>query len=272
MNIVIGAKGQDGSYVCDQLISLGYPVVGLCRNGVCIARGVSDEDEDILRSMGHRLMGWVSDSEILSEFLVAVNAKAVFDCAASHTSTNKFGKGNQKEMYILNLRRTTCIQDALITCLEKGYKPRLVTCGSSLMYSGQGGLRVNEDTEMNPKTGYGYAKVVARKQCGALRCFGLEASMAILFNHDSVRRSREYFLPRAIKAVDEYSRKGVIEPLGCLRKQIDIGSARDVASALIRISQAEDLSSDYVVATGKLIRLGELVDYIGERYGFLVRL
>ena len=267
MNVVIGAGGQDGSYVYDKLIELRHPVIGLGRNGILKSANINDDDADFIATIQERLGDWDQKPEAFLEFIMGVNAKVIYDCAASHTSTRGFAKSNQREMYRLNVRRTTCIQDALIISAEKGFHPRLITCGSSLMYDGTGGLRVNEETRMSPTTGYGYAKLIARDQCGALRNLGIEASMAILFNHDSVRRSQEYFLPRAVKAVFDYSKNKSVKSFGCLKKRIDIGSAKDVASALIKLSQVERLASDYVVATGRLTSLAAMVDYIGESFG-----
>ncbi|WP_415399093.1 GDP-mannose 4,6-dehydratase [Synechococcus sp. W4D4] len=267
MNIVIGARGQDGSFVYDQLSSHKLPVIGLGRDGVSKSANISDDVIEVIRSLQQSLKSWDHNEKMFSEFLLRVNAGVIFDCAASHTSTKKFSRSNQQEMYQLNVRRTSCIQDSLMRSADKGLTPRLITCGSSLMYDGKGGLRVDEETRMSPTTGYGYAKMIARNQCSVLRHFGLEASMAILFNHDSVRRSQEYFLPRAIKAVSDYSEETPVESFGCLERQIDIGSAKDVACALVRLSKVERLSSDYVVATGRLTTLAEMVDYIGQHFG-----
>lgn len=267
MNIVIGAKGQDGSFVYDELSSRQLPVIGLGRNGVLKSANVSDYELDVIRSFQEGMKAWDHSEKVFSGFLLRMNAKVIFDCAASHTSTRGFSKVNQVDMYRTNIRRTTCIQDSLMLSAEKGLKPRLITCGSSLMYDGTGGLRVDEETRMSPKTGYGYAKMIARNQCSVLRHFGLEASMAILFNHDSVRRSQEYFLPRVIRAVSDYSENRSVKSFGCLKRYIDIGSAEDVVCALIKLSQARSLCSDYVVATGRLTTLAEMVDYIGMSFG-----
>lgn len=267
MNIVIGTKGQDGSFVYDELSSRHLPVIGVGREGVCKSSNISDDEGEVIRSLQEGLKGWDDNEKIFSDFLMRVGARVIFDCAASHTSTKGFSKVNQGDMYRKNVGRTTCIQDSLMRNADQGLKTRLITCGSSLMYDGSGGLRVNEETRMSPKTGYGYAKMIARNQCSVLRHFGLEASMAILFNHDSVRRSEEYFLPRVIKAVSDYSEDRPIKSFGCLDRHIDIGSAKDVVGALISISQAKSLSSDYVVATGRLTSLAEMVDYIGRSFG-----
>ena len=267
MYIVIGVKGQDGSYVYDELSSRHLPVIGVGREGVCKSSNISDDEGEVIKSLQEDLKDWDHNERVFSDFLIRIGARVIFDCAASHTSTKGFSKVNQGDMYRNNVRRTTCIQDSLLLSADQGLRPRLITCGSSLMYDGSGGLRVDEETRMSPKTGYGYAKMIARNQCSVLRHFGLEASMAILFNHDSVRRSKEYFLPRVIKAVSDYSEERPIRSFGCLEKRIDIGSAKDVVSALIRLSQAESLISDYVVATGRLTALAEMVDYIGKDFG-----
>lgn len=267
MNIVIGARGQDGSYLIDRLCALSKPVIGIGREGICKIESVPDHALEAIERMRESPYSWEEDARAFSEFLLKVDAKVVFDCAASHSSTREFSRNNQAQMYLANVRRTTSLQEALILAHEGGRMVRLITCGSSLMFNGRGGIVANENTQMMPQSGYGFAKVIARKQCEALRYLGIEASMAILFNHDSARRSKEYFLPRAIKRVQELSQGKEVGSFGNLKQRIDIGCAEDVVDALLAISRLKELSSDYIVATGRLVCLESIVDYIGERCG-----
>ena len=267
MNIVIGAQGQDGSYVVERLAAEKSPYIGISRQGICSKGFVPLQTEDLLQQKEYCLEDWVHDYVGFATFLQDVKAINVFDCAASHTSTNRFNRVDQKAMYMANVERTTCLQRSLLVLGDRECPPRLITCGSSLMYSGYKGLVVSEDTEMMPNSGYGYAKKIAREQCEVLRHFGFEACMAILFNHDSPRRPKEYFLPRAISAIKNLVDKKEIDSFGNLQKRIDIGSARDVADALVGISKIKNINSDYVVATGHLHTLAELVDYAGEALG-----
>lgn len=205
----------------------------------------------------------------LAEFLHAVTAKAkkVIDCAASHGSTKGFRKDLDRSMYTANIQRIDAVEKALIRVNEILGDTQMVTCGSSLMYTTDGFLLINEESHMNPSSGYGYAKAVARKKCEALRHMGIKANMAILFNHDSIRRGPGYFLPRAIKALLRYRQYGEVQCFGDLNRQIDVGSAEDVAKALVMMSKCKDMSSDYVVGSGRLHPLKDLVDYAGMRVG-----
>lgn len=267
ISLVIGAQGQDGSYICDILESEGCSVIGLGRNGINRICNIKSDDTRCIGLDQFDLSDWTNDWRKLYRLAGVVKPQRIFDCAAHHSSTKSFSESTHKEMYKVNADRSYCLEKVVLALSELGYSPTYITCGSSLMYSAKGRVVVSEETVMSPNTGYGFAKALARHQCEALRALGINASMGILFNHDSVRRGSEYFIPRVIRLMPDVKSGWNNATLGDLSKRIDIGSARDVAKGLIAISEQEGLRSDYIIATGKIHRLSELVDYIGDRYG-----
>lgn len=267
MYIVIGPTGQDGSYVFDLLDCMQKPTIGIGRNSILRVANVDKSIKSELSSVLFELDNWVEDWKKLERIAHYSGAQTIIDCAASHSSTHQFGRHGDIEMYKQNTQRLMAIERALIGLYEANRPTRFVTCGSSLMYKAKGATKVDETTKMDASTGYGLAKVIARKQCAALRKLGIEASMAILFNHDSPRRGDGYFLPRIIKSMRRVVNGFPAENFGNLDRRIDIGSARDVAQAVLGIAQSEIPASDYIVATGKTHLLRELVDCIGKEMG-----
>ena len=118
----------------------------------------------------------------------------------------------------------------------------------------------NERTPVAPITPYGAGKAFAHFLTGASRRhYGLHASSAILYNHESPRRP-EQFLTRKVSRGAAAISLGLEQELrlGDLSAQRDWGFAGDYVRAMWMILQAEE-PDDYVVATGEAHTAQEFV-------------
>jgi GDPmannose 4,6-dehydratase len=125
-----------------------------------------------------------------------------------------------------------------------------------------------EDTPIAPITPYGAGKAFAHFLTGAFRRhYGLHASSAILFNHESVRRP-EHFLSRKVSRGAAAISLGVDQELrlGDLSAQRDWGFAGDYVRAMWLMLQADE-PEDYVVATGEAHTVEDLVAAAFEHVG-----
>ena len=126
----------------------------------------------------------------------------------------------------------------------------------------------SEQTPVAPITPYGAGKAFAHFLTGAFRRhYGLHASSAILFNHESPRRP-EQFLTRKVSRGAAAISLGLEQELrlGDLSAQRDWGFAGDYVRAMWMILQADE-PDDYVVATGEAHTVEEFVaaafDHVG---------
>jgi GDPmannose 4,6-dehydratase len=125
-----------------------------------------------------------------------------------------------------------------------------------------------EKTAIAPITPYGAGKAFAHFLTGAFRRdYGLHASSAILFNHESIRRP-EHFLSRKVSRGAAAISLGLEQELrlGDLSAQRDWGFAGDYVRAMWLMLQADE-SDDYVVATGEAHTVEDFVgaafDHVG---------
>jgi len=117
-----------------------------------------------------------------------------------------------------------------------------------------------ETTPLAPLTPYGVAKAYAHFITRSYRLrYGLHASAGILYNHESPRRPLE-FLPRKVAHAAASIKLGVATDLwlGDLAAQRDWGFAGDYVRAMWLMLQ-QDEPDDYVIATGKLHSVEQLV-------------
>jgi GDPmannose 4,6-dehydratase len=125
-----------------------------------------------------------------------------------------------------------------------------------------------EETPIAPITPYGAGKAFAHFLTGSFRGhYGLHASSAILFNHESVRRP-EHFLSRKVSRGAAAISLGLEDELrlGDLSAQRDWGFAGDYVRAMWLMLQA-DKPDDYVVATGEAHTVEEFVAAAFEHVG-----
>ena len=136
------------------------------------------------------------------------------------------------------------------------------------MFGAPRGAPQTEKTPIQPITPYGAGKAFAHFLTGAFRRqYGLHASSAILFNHESERRP-EQFLTRKVSRGAAAVSLGFEQELrlGGLTARRDWGYAPDYVRAMWLMLQADE-PDDYVVATGEAHSVEEFVAAAFEHVG-----
>ncbi|MEM6734162.1 MAG: GDP-mannose 4,6-dehydratase, partial [Myxococcota bacterium] len=122
-----------------------------------------------------------------------------------------------------------------------------------------------ETTPFYPRSPYACAKAFAFYTVVNYReAYGLHACNGILFNHESERRG-ETFVSRKVTRAVAHIKHGLQNKLymGNLDAQRDWGYAPDYVEAMWRMLQ-QDEPDDYVVATGEMHSVRELVELAFE--------
>ncbi len=118
-----------------------------------------------------------------------------------------------------------------------------------------------EETYFRPQSPYGCAKAFAYLLTRYYRdVFGLFASTAIFYNHESPRRNEEYVTKKITKAVARIS-KGLQKKLylGDIDIKIDFGYSKEYVEAAWNILQL-DSPDDFIICTGELHSIKEFAE------------
>ncbi len=262
--LITGVTGQDGSYLADYLLSLGYRVIGLKRRTSLICTDRIDhifENENFILEYFelddpgtiYRLIKKYSPSEIYN-LAAQSHVRVSFETPVSTTNTIVTGT--------LNLLEAIRNTDPNI---------KFYQASSSEMYGDNPTVPQNELTRLSPASPYACAKVYAHHLVRNYRkSYGIFACSGILFNHESPRRG-ETFVTRKITLAAAKIKMGLQEKLylGNLDAKRDWGFAGDYVKAMHLMLQ-NDSPDDYVISTGKSHTVKEWLDKVFEIAGLSV--
>jgi GDPmannose 4,6-dehydratase len=254
--LITGITGQDGSYLAEHLLSLGYEVHGLVRR---IAL------EDPTRRF-KRIGGLLDRVELHAASLESypsifhVFSREQFDecyhLAAQSFVAESFADGFSTMN--TNINGTHYVLAALRE-LQPGC--RFYFAGSSEMFGKVREVPQKESTPFHPRSPYGISKVAGFDLTRNYReAYRMYCASGILFNHESPRRGFE-FVTRKVTSTAARIKLGLADELllGNLEAKRDWGHAKDYVRAMHLMLQAEE-PDDYVVATGETHSVRELCE------------
>ena len=241
--LITGITGQDGSYLAEHLLGLGYEVIGMVRRSSTISFERISHIQDDLTFVSGDLLDEASLISVLAEH----RPHELYNLAAqSFVQTSWSQPVFTGETTALGVTR---VLDAIRTVDPE---IRFYQASSSEMFGKVQEVPQREETPFYPRSPYGVAKVYGHWITVNYReSYGMHASSGILFNHESPRRGIE-FVTRKITHNVARIKHGLQRelPLGNLESQRDWGFAGDYVRAMHLMLQ-QDAPDDFVVATGE---------------------
>jgi len=246
--LITGISGQDGSYLAEYLLELGYRVYGLVRRDPGSMRWLTPIREKI-----EFLYADMRDEASLEVAFTKASPDEVYNLAGQVFVPSSWQI--PAETFAINVGGLA----RLLTIIER-QKPdtRVYQASSSEMYGNLDGLR-NEHTPLAPTSPYGVSKMAAHRLCGVYRERGIFAVGGILFNHESPRRGPEMVTRKITLASADWAqgKKNKLK-LGNMHARRDWGFAGDYVRAMHAMLQQQK-PNDYVIATGESHSVYEFV-------------
>ena len=259
--LITGVTGQDGAYLAEYLLGLGYIVHGIKRrsssfNTQRVDHLYEDRHAGNIPFLLH--YGDMTDSTNLIRLVQQIRPTEIYNLAAqSHVGVSFESAEYTANADALGVLRL--LEAIRILGMEK--ETRFYQASTSELYGLAQEIPQTETTPFYPRSPYGVAKLYGYWITVNYReAYGMFASNGILFNHESPVRG-ETFVTRKITRGVARIEVGLDDTvyLGNLEAKRDWGHARDYVEGMHAILQA-DQADDFVLATGETRSVREFVE------------
>jgi len=261
--LIVGANGQDASYLAEFLIEKNYIVHGtIRRNSVPESQTTRIQhlhDADLVTLHYADLTDPISIETVINK----LQPNEIYHLAAQSHVQISF----DLPQYTLDVNGggTLAVLEAV-----RRFSPhsKVYHAATSEMFGNSvdaDGFQ-RETTPMVPVSPYGCSKLYAHTLCrNYAQSYGLFVSSGILFNHESPRRGINFVTNKvaleAAKIKLGLSKKLI---LGNLDAKRDWGHAKDYIEGMWMMLQ-QDNADNYILATGETRSVREMVNYVFNR-------
>ena len=258
--LITGITGQDGSYLAEHLLSLGYEVHGIVRRVA-----LEDPTHHLWRllSIADRLnlhSGTLESFPALYKILRDVQPDECYHLAAQSFVSISFE--DEFSTMQTNINGThyllAAIKDTSPEC-------RFYFAGSSEMFGMGEETPQRETTRLHPRSVYGITKVAGFELTRNYReAYNLFTCTGILFNHESPRRGFE-FVTRKISSTAARIKLGLEKELrlGNIDAKRDWGFSGEYVQMMHSMLQQKN-PDDFVIGTGETHSVREFLQIVFE--------
>ena len=267
--LVLGATGQDGSYMVELLIKKNYEVHGMYRkssvgNTKNIDHLISNQKIFNKRFFLHK--GDLLDPVSLNNIINKVNPNEIYNFA----DQDHVGWSYDIPSYSFKTTALSVIEIFEII-RKKNKKIKYFQPISSNIFGETKKFKQNEKTIPEPNSVYALAKTTALYASKMYsKVYNLHICGAIFFNHESPKRHKDYVSKKIVQNVCEIlhgKRKFIY--LGNIKSKIDWGYAKEYVEYSWKIMQKKK-PDFYVIGSGKNNTVEYFVkkcfDYVGLNY------
>jgi GDPmannose 4,6-dehydratase len=245
--LITGITGQDGAYLAEHLLGLGYRVVGTFRRTSSVnfwrLAELGVESHEHLELVEHDVTDAGSSMRLLDEH----EPQEIYNLAAQSFVAVSFKQPMTTAQ--ITAVGTLHMLEAIRVCNPK---IRFYQASSSEMYGEVAATPQDEETPFHPRSPYAVAKLFAHWATINYReAYGIFAVSGILFNHESPLRGWEFVTRKITDAVARI-RLGQLDTLelGNLDAVRDWGFAREYVQGMERMLQHKTPET-FVLATGR---------------------
>jgi len=261
--LIIGANGQDASYLAEFLIEKNYIVHGtIRRNSVPESQTTRIQhlhDKDLITLHYADLTDPISIETVIQK----LQPNEIYHLAAQSHVQISF----DLPQYTLDVNGggTLAVLEAV-----RRFSPhsKVYHAATSEMFGNSADVDgfQRETTPMVPVSPYGCAKLYAHTLCrNYAQSYGIFVCSGILFNHESPRRGINFVTNKvALQTAKIYLGMADKLVLGNLNAKRDWGHAKDYIEGMWLMLQQETPDS-YVLATGETRSVREMVEYVFNR-------
>ena len=258
--LITGITGQDGSYLAEHLLSLGYEVHGIVRRVA-----LEDPTHHLWRLLpiADRLnfhSGTLESFPALYKIMRDVQPDECY-----HLASQSFVSISFEDEFSTMQTNINGTHYLLAAIKDTSPECRFYFAGSSEMFGKVEETPQRETTRFHPRSVYGITKVAGFELTRNYReAYDLFTCTGILFNHESPRRGYE-FVTRKISSTAARIKLGLEKELrlGNIDAKRDWGFSGEYVQMMNTMLQ-QDNPDDYVIGTGETHSVREFMQIVFE--------
>jgi GDPmannose 4,6-dehydratase len=254
--LITGITGQDGSYLAEHLLELGYEVHGLVRR---VALEAPERRFGRIAHLLDRIILHPASLESYPSIFHVISQHDFDECY--HLAAQSFVNESFSDGFSTMNTNINGTHYVLAALRELRPQCRFYFAGSSEMFGNAQESPQRESTPFHPRSPYGISKVAGFHLTRNYReAYGMFCVSGILFNHEGPRRGFE-FVTRKISSTVAQIKLGLAKELriGNLEAKRDWGHAADYIPAMRMMLQQPE-PEDFVVATGEAYSVREFCE------------
>lgn len=261
--LITGITGQDGSYLAEHLLALGYKVHGIVRRVAFEREGTRLSRIAHLTDLVTLHSGSLESYASLYKIVQDVQPDEVYHLGAQSFVSYSFD--DPFSTFQSNINGTHFLLEAVRLIVPQC---RFYFAGSSEMFGQVTESPQTESTKFHPRSPYGISKVTGFDLSRNYReAYGMFVCSGILFNHESPRRGLEFVTRKITWHVAQIKQgKKTQLALGNLDALRDWGFAGDFVIAMHCMLQ-QSQPDDYVIATGETHTVREFCELAFSHVG-----
>ncbi len=258
--LILGANGQDGTFLTGHLLRQGWAVVGV---DLQPSARFTQADRLDYRQIDLRR------AEPLAELLRDVKPGLIFHLAAVHTHAAASAEATYELLFSQMLRVNVASVHTLLEHLRlENQAGKLLYASSAKVFGSPLPQAIDESTPRIGSCLYSITKNAATELIWHYRRqHGVKGSVVFLFNHESELRPRHFFVPKLVACLAAAKRG---EPRQEIFRTLDFycdwGSAKEYAELMILMLEKAS-GQDFVLATGRCVHARQLAYQLFERHG-----
>lgn len=248
--LIIGHTGQDGYYLTQLLLNKQYQVYGLSSTETYYSDGHGFDFGSLLSiEYANKIIQTIQPDELY--YLAAVHQSSIeqnFDDLPFYKST--LDVNSNAYLNVLN------------SIAKYSPKTKVFYAASSHIFGGTETILQNEGTPICPISIYGVSKVLGMNFTELYRQKGIDASVGILYNHESPKRHSKFVSKKIVETAVKIHLKEADElVLGDLSANIDWGYAPDYMLAAHLIVNSNS-PGNYIISSGTLHTVKDFVEIV----------
>ena len=263
--LIIGANGQDASYLAEMLVEKGYEVHGTVRRN-----SVPESQTTRINDIWEQGKIQLHYADLTDPISIETNVQKLQPDELYHIAAQSHVQISfDLPKYTLDVNGGGTL--AVLEAVRRfSPKTKVYHAATSEMFGNScdsDGYH-RETTHMSPVSPYGCAKLYAHNLCHNYRnAYGMFICSGILFNHESPRRGINFVTNKvALQAAKIKLGMANDLVLGNLKAKRDWGHAKDYVRGMWNMLQMPK-ADDYVLATGYAYSVEDMVELVFEHLG-----